>query len=429
MDPPTSAAAAQAARDETLRGECAKAFEHYKKGNLKRGTELLQKLLARHPRHPLLHYAYGRLAHMLFLGQRQLAGVMKQLEECAERADAACDACPDSLLPYLLHAQIVVDSPVANRQVLSDVVDALRRGAAAVAAQPISTGDLELAKAIATFDEDVFTLALFPDARECADYAAYRSQALTNLTAKAPALITGLYRAAEDLAKTNPGQSYLAHHNDLRDAEHAAEPARRLRHVQARASEEAADGALAAVHRVMAGDGAAHDLQDAAAGWRRSADQGDASAQLLIGTLLARGGGGVKRNLPLGKRYLELSATAGNETAVMLLRKLRKCVGCGELDVHHMICSQCRNARYCADDCQQRHWQCPTHPHKPHCVPRRETAAAGGSSDRVELSAAHQDFLEDQIAAAAAARVMGNDLFRDQKYPEVGSGIIQSTLW
>jgi len=104
-------------------------------------------------------------------------------------------------------------------------------------------------------------------------------------------------------------------------------------------------------------------------------------------------------------------------------------VGCGELDVHHMICSQCRDARYCDDDCQLRHWQCPTHPHKPHCVPRRESAGAGalgGCSDRVEPRA-HQELPADKIAAAAAARVAGNDLFREQKYPEVGPCFKQIT--
>jgi hypothetical protein len=106
-------------------------------------------------------------------------------------------------------------------------------------------------------------------------------------------------------------------------------------------------------------------------------------------------------------------------------------VGCGELDVHHMICSQCRDARYCDDDCQLRHWQCPTHPHKPHCIRRREAAGAGaqgGSSDRVKPPA-HQDLLNNLIAAAASRRVSGNDLFREQKYPEVGPSIKPSTPW
>jgi len=74
MDPSTGVSAVQAARDEELRGECAKAFEHYKKGNLTRGTKLLQKLLARHPAHPLLHFAYVRLSHKQALAERQPAG-------------------------------------------------------------------------------------------------------------------------------------------------------------------------------------------------------------------------------------------------------------------------------------------------------------------------------------------------------------------
>jgi len=412
MDPSTSATADQTARDEELRGECAKAFELYKKGNLTRGTEPLQTLLARHPAHPMLHYAYMRLAHMLLLEQRQPADILKHMDACSDRVEAAIRACPHSLLPRLLFDQLCCDVPVPNNDQALDVALAtLRTVHTDAAAMPLNAADLQYAKAIATFDEEVCTLALLPDIRECADPAAYRREALVCL-AKAPAMITDLYHKAET----------LAHFLDLRDAGQTAEAARRLVRVEA-------VQALVAVYRVMAGKGAAHDLQEAAAGWRESADQGDAGAQLLIGALQARGGGGVRRNQPLGKRYLELSAAAGNEAAVTLLKELRKCVGCGELDVHHMICSQCRDARYCDDDCQLRHWQCPTHPHKPHCVPRRESAGAGalgGCSDRVEPRA-HQELPADKIAAAAAARVAGNDLFREQKYPEVGPCFKQIT--
>jgi hypothetical protein len=48
--------------------------------------------------------------------------------------------------------------------------------------------------------------------------------------------------------------------------------------------------------------------------------------------------------------------------------------------------------------------------------------------DRVEPPA-HLDLLKDQIAAAAAARVAGNDLFREQKYPEVGPSIKHTSVW
>ena len=427
-DPSVNTATGQAARDEELRGECAKAFEYYKQGNLRQGTQLLLKLLAWHPAHPVLRYAYWRLSHMQLLEQRRSAGVMKQIDECRDRAVAARKACSSSLLPSLLFVQILYDYPIPDDEALGAFLDIARTMAAQAAARPLATADLQHAKVIATFDDEVFTLALFPDVRECADPAAYRAQALANL-AKAPAKITDLHREAVNLARSEPRRSQLDHYLALRDAGHAAEAVRRLQRVQARAVEEEADRALAAIHRVMAGEGAAHDLQMAAPGWRESADQGDASAQLGIGALLARGGGGVKRNQPLGKRYLELSAAAGNEAAVTLLKELRKCVGCGELDVHHMICSQCRDARYCDDDCQQRHCQCPTHPHKLNCVPRRELAGAGGASDHVEPPGAHLDLLKDQIAAAAAARAAGNDLFREQKYPEVWQNVNLCNLW
>ena len=119
---PRALAAARAARDEELRGECAKAFEHYKSGYLTRASELLKKLLARHPAHPLLHYAYGRLAHKRALAQRQPAGVNKYFDECIDRVEAAGIACPDSLLPYLLYVQILYDCPAHNDQV-AEILD------------------------------------------------------------------------------------------------------------------------------------------------------------------------------------------------------------------------------------------------------------------------------------------------------------------
>jgi len=117
-----------------------------------------------------------------------------------------------------------------------------------------------------------------------------------------------------------------------------------------------------------------------AAEWgRKAADHGNAAAQLFVGEWYARGKG-VTKDLPLGKTYLELSAAQGGEEAVALLKELRKCVACGKLDVHHMICKRCYNRRYCDRTCQLRHWNSATEPHKLHCVERRESAGAGGSS-------------------------------------------------
>ena len=206
----TSAAPEQAARDEELRGECAKAFAHYKQGNRTRGTQLLQKLLARHPAHPLLHYAYMRLAHMqLLMAQGSMAGIQKQFEECTDRARAALNACPHYLLPCLLYFQLCHDVRIPNAQV-DDMLHALRGYPTTAAKKPVNVADLEYAKAIATFDKEVFTLALLPDVRECADPAAYRNKALACLS-KAPAMIVDLHRQAEYLAKNTPGRSGKEH--------------------------------------------------------------------------------------------------------------------------------------------------------------------------------------------------------------------------
>ena len=127
---------------------------------------------------------------------------------------------------------------------------------------------------------------------------------------------------------------------------------------------------------------------------RKAADQGDAGGQFFVGNIYARGEVGVKKDLPLGKRYLELTAEQGFEDAIALLKELRKCASCGKLDVHHMFCAWCRNVRYCGGTCQLRHW----HWHKPHCGRRREVA--GGSPS--EPTAADDERAMDEATAAAA---------------------------
>ena len=160
----------------------------------------------------------------------------------------------------------------------------------------------------------------------------------------------------------------------------------------------AAQALLGLWHEVS--EGSEQDHVKVATFFLTAADQGDARVQLfVVGKIYASGEEGVKKNLPLGKMYLELSAARGDQDAVTLLEELRKCVACGELDVHHMVCSRCRNRRYCSKGCQLQHWNSPTDSHKLHCVKRREAAGAGGGSDRVE-PLAHLN----QIAATAAAR-------------------------
>jgi len=382
-------------------------------------------------------------------------------------------ACPDSLLLKLLLAQVICDEPrYGDRggELLAVISDKLT----VEAAVPLYAVDLEYAQAIATFDEQVSTLALLPDVRGCADPATYRSEALACL-ARAKMMITDMHRHALYLAEHMPGQSALVLFIGLRDAEHAAVAARRLRRMEARArqeereparaeeakegerarhaecerarAEEAEEGGrareeqgnLALVQRVMAvrgvlaGEGTAHDLREAAVGWRESADQGDTSPQFLVGVMYARGGGGMKKNLPMGKRYLELSAAAGNEAAVALLKELRKCVACNELDVHHMICSRCRKVRYCGKDCQRRHWHDQTDPHKLSCVPRREsTAAVVGSANpsaddaecatlgalelEVPTAQMHAAKMDAASSAVDAARVASNAALAELKW-------------
>ena len=80
---------------------------------------------------------------------------------------------------------------------------------------------------------------------------------------------------------------------------------------------------------------------------------------------------GVMKDLPLGKKYLELSAAQGFERAAALLKEIRKCMACGKLVLHHLICLRCHDMRYC---------NIPTDPYKLNYVEWRESLEAGGSS-------------------------------------------------
>ena len=108
-----------------------------------------------------------------------MASVKKLFKECSARSAAMAIACPGSLLTYLLYAQILHDCPIPNAQV-NEFLDPLRGLADAAVKKPLNAADLGYAKAIATFDEEVFTLALIPDVRECVDSAAYRREALAS---------------------------------------------------------------------------------------------------------------------------------------------------------------------------------------------------------------------------------------------------------
>ena len=164
-----------------------------------------------------------------------------------------------------------------------------------------------------------------------------------------------------------------------------------------------AEVALAECH--MTGEGVQQSFALGADWMRKAADKGDAVAQFIVGRWLALGPG-VKKDLPLGKKYLELGAAQGLEQGVTLLMELRKCVACGKLDVHHIICSRCRNRRYCDKGCQLRHWNSPLDPHKLNCATRRESVGAEGHSAVASAGNAAcpiKQALEVAATAAAAA--------------------------
>jgi hypothetical protein len=87
----------------------------------------------------------------------------------------------------------------------------------------------------------------------------------------------------------------------------------------------------------LQGRGVEQNDAQAAEWMRKAADQGYAAAQFFFGDFMCADGVGIKKDLPLGKAYMELSAAQGYEAAVTRLTELRKCVACAKL-VHHMIC-------------------------------------------------------------------------------------------
>jgi len=155
----------------------------------------------------------------------------------------------------------------------------------------------------------------------------------------------------------------------------------------------------------FAGQGVEQNYSLAVEWGRKAADQGEEIAQFVVGKWYALGKAGVKKDLHMGKRYLELSAGQVEQRAVELLMELRKCVACGKLDVHHMICSRCRNRRYCDKGCQLWHWNSATDPHKLYCVKRREAAAAqrGGANPSADNAECAMEEAPEVVAAAAAA--------------------------
>ena len=166
--------AAKSAADKELRAECAKAFSYYRKGNETRAVKELERLVKSHPAHPFPRFALVRLAHTCALEQRQESTVLKRFKEAAEKARAAIDACPDSLILRLLYSQVCVDSPAQDDAVLRGLEENANRvqdlvGSSADVAAGCNTSAVVVAlkhlKAMAIIDGKVLDLPLFPDIR------------------------------------------------------------------------------------------------------------------------------------------------------------------------------------------------------------------------------------------------------------------------
>jgi hypothetical protein len=141
---------------------------------------------------------------------------------------------------------------------------------------------------------------------------------------------------------------------------------------------------MAAQHRLGEcfdkGEGVEVDKAQAAFWYRRAANQGDVEAQFRVGVMYAEGLV-VKNNRKAKQRathFMKLAANQGCEKSVAMLKELRKCDGCGTLDVHHMMCPLCKMVRYCNRECQVAHWKRPTDSHRSLCAKthRAPTAVA-----------------------------------------------------
>ena len=95
------------------------------------------------------------------------------------------------------------------------------------------------------------------------------------------------------------------------------------------------------------GDGVAQDYTEAIKWFSLAAAQGCKVSQYSLGKMYADGTGVKKKDNMTAKTFLTLAAAQGCEKSIALLKEIRRCVYCGTLDVHHMICGRCRLVRYC----------------------------------------------------------------------------------
>ena len=147
--------------DKEVRDACVKAFGYVKKGNAKQCIKEMDRLIKQYPGNPLPHMGRVRISHRLALAQRTSANLTKQFKECYERASAAVEACPDSILVKLMLVEVVYDDPFAS----ADAMERVRELAEAELPPGAGKSDLKLAKALTrdSFDEEALLLPFFPD--------------------------------------------------------------------------------------------------------------------------------------------------------------------------------------------------------------------------------------------------------------------------
>ena len=121
----------------------------------------MERLIKKYPGHPLPHIGHVRISHKLALEQRTLKNVTRLFKECHERASAAVDACPDSILVKLMFVEVVYDDPFPSDEAVARVETL----ATAELTSGAGRSDLKVAKALArdSFDEHILKLPFFPD--------------------------------------------------------------------------------------------------------------------------------------------------------------------------------------------------------------------------------------------------------------------------
>ena len=132
----------------------------------------------------------------------------------------------------------------------------------------------------------------------------------------------------------------------------------------------------------------------AAAHYKTAAEKGDnALAQKILAVCYLEGKG-VEVNMRLAEKWAKACAAREKEpgaesefergfsqhsglSAKGLLQRIRRCSFCGAPNAK-LVCAACKEARYCDQACQRRHWKRATEPHKAVCSRAAESGEASG---------------------------------------------------